>query len=86
VGEQRVGPGIDPKQPIWSPGGRNTDDVEALPPEPRVSIMRGGESDGVAQTEHNHFGNCPVCGVDMRDLGQVLARIQDTEPEIIEGS
>jgi hypothetical protein len=48
--------------------------------------MRGGESDGVAQTEHNHFGNCPVCGVDMRDLGQVLARIQDTEPEIIEGS
>ena len=48
--------------------------------------MTGGESDSDAQTEHNHFGNCPVCGVDMRDLGQVLARIQDTEPEIIEGS
>jgi hypothetical protein len=31
----------------------------------------GNDADGVAQTEADHFGNCPVCGalVDMRDLG-----------------
>jgi hypothetical protein len=36
---------------------------------------RGFDPDGVADTEADHFGNCPVCGalVDMRDLGQILA-------------
>jgi hypothetical protein len=37
-------------------------------------IKPGIDIDGVAQTELDHFGNCPVCGalVDMRDLAQVL--------------
>ena len=35
----------------------------------------GRDPDGIAQTEADHYGNCPVCGafVDMRDLDQVLA-------------
>ena len=34
----------------------------------------GVDPDGVARTEADHFGNCPVCGafLDMRDLGQML--------------
>ena len=38
---------------------------------------RGFDPDGVAETEADHFGNCPVCGalVDMRDLGRILALI-----------
>jgi hypothetical protein len=33
---------------------------------------RGFDPDGVAETEADHFGNCPVCGayLDMRDLGR----------------
>jgi hypothetical protein len=33
---------------------------------------RGVDPDGVAETEADHFGNCPVCGayLDMRDLGR----------------
>jgi hypothetical protein len=33
---------------------------------------RGIDSDGVAETEADHFGNCPICGalLDMRDLAQ----------------
>jgi hypothetical protein len=47
----------------------------------------GIDVDGVAQTEVDHFGNCPVCGalIDMRDLGQVLAHVHDAEIEISEG-
>ena len=43
--------------------------------------------DGVAKTEADHFGNCPVCGalVDMRDFEQVLAHLHDAEIEICEG-
>jgi hypothetical protein len=31
---------------------------------------RGIDPDGVAETEADHFGNCPICGalLDMRDL------------------
>jgi hypothetical protein len=47
----------------------------------------GIDVDGVARTEADHFGNCPVCGavVDMGDLGQVLAHVHDAEIEISEG-
>jgi hypothetical protein len=50
-------------------------------------IKPGIDADGVAQTEADHFGNCPVCGalVDMCDLGQVLARVHDAEIEISAG-
>jgi hypothetical protein len=43
----------------------------------------GVDADGVAKTELDHFGNCPVCGayIDMRDLGQVLEHIHDGEIE-----
>jgi hypothetical protein len=46
---------------------------------------RGVDADGVAETETDHFGNCPVCGalVDMRDLGQVLAHVHDAKFEIL---
>lgn len=48
----------------------------------------GFDPDGIAETEPDHFGNCPVCGalVDMRDLGQMLAHVHDAEIEIVEGS
>jgi hypothetical protein len=47
----------------------------------------GFDSDGVAQTEADHFMKCPGCGewFDMRYLGQVLAHVHDAEIEIIEG-
>ena len=47
----------------------------------------GTDGDGVAQTEIDHFGNCPVCGmlIDMRDLGHVLAHVHDQEIEMGEG-
>jgi hypothetical protein len=37
--------------------------------------MKGFDPDGVAETEADHFGNCPVFGayLDMRDLDQLLA-------------
>ena len=46
----------------------------------------GFDPDDVAETEADHFGNCPVCGayLDMRDLGQVL-HMHDQEIEISEG-
>ena len=39
--------------------------------------LPGFDPDSVAETEADHFGNCPVCGalVDMRDLGQIRALI-----------
>jgi len=45
------------------------------------------DPDGVANTEADHFGNCPVCGayIDMRDLAQMVAHVQDAEIEISEG-
>ena len=48
--------------------------------------MRGYDPDGIAKTELDHFRNCPVCGalIDMRDLGQTLAHVHDTEIEIVE--
>jgi len=47
---------------------------------------RGVDADGVAQTDADHFGNCPVCGafVDMRDLAQVLDHVHGVEIEISE--
>jgi hypothetical protein len=43
--------------------------------------MKGYDPDGIAETEADHFGNCPVCGafLDVRDLGQMLAHVHDTE-------
>jgi hypothetical protein len=34
-----------------------------------ASSYRGFDPDGVAESEADHFGNCPVCGalLDMRD-------------------
>ena len=48
---------------------------------------RGIDPDGVAETEADHFGNCPICGalLDMRDLTQVLAHVHDAGIEIGEG-
>jgi hypothetical protein len=47
----------------------------------------GIDADGIAQTQADHFGNCPVCGayIDMRDLPQTLAHVHDAEVEIGEG-
>ena len=47
----------------------------------------GFDPDDVAETEADHFGNCPVCGEwsDMCDLGLLLARVHDAEIEISEG-
>ena len=47
----------------------------------------GTDADGVAQTELDHFGNCPVCGalIDMRDLSQMLAHVDDAEIKISKG-
>jgi hypothetical protein len=41
------------------------------------------DADGVAQTEADHFGKCPVCGalVGMRDLAQVMAHAHGQEIE-----
>ena len=43
-----------------------------------IAIARntGIDADSIAETEGDHFGNCPVCGayLDMRDLGQFLDR------------
>jgi hypothetical protein len=48
---------------------------------------RGFDPDGVANTEADHFGNCPICGalLDMRDLAQMQAHVHDAEIEISEG-
>jgi hypothetical protein len=55
-----------------------------------IAIARntGIDADGIAETEADHFGNCPVCGayLDMRDLAQMLAHVHDAEIEIGEGS
>ena len=52
-----------------------------------IACNTGIDADGIAETEADHFGNCPVCGayLDMRDLGQLLAHIHDQEIEIGEG-
>jgi hypothetical protein len=44
-------------------------------PQAKASIVKGYDPDGVAQTEIDHFGNCPVCRtwIDMRNLGQFCA-------------
>jgi hypothetical protein len=48
---------------------------------------RGIDPDFTAETEADHFGNCPVRGayIDMRDLAQVLAHVHDAEIEIGDG-
>ena len=55
-----------------------------------IAIARntGIDVDGIAETEADHFGNCPVCGayLDMRDLAQILAHVHNAEIEIGEGS
>jgi hypothetical protein len=42
-----------------------------------IRKYRGFDPDGVAETEADHFRNCPICGalLDMRDLAQMLARV-----------
>ena len=48
----------------------------------------GADSDGVAQTEADHFQKCPLCSqwFDMRDLAQVADHIHDgSEIEVLEG-
>jgi hypothetical protein len=42
----------------------------------------------LANSEADHFGNCPVCGalLVMRDLAQMLAHVHDVEIEIGEGT
>jgi hypothetical protein len=49
--------------------------------------MRGHDPDGIAQTEADHFMQCPGCGqwFDMRDLELVRAHVHDPEIEICEG-
>ena len=49
---------------------------------------RGFDPDGAAESEADHFGDCPVCGalLDMRDLAQMLADIHGAEIEISEGA
>jgi hypothetical protein len=46
---------------------------------------RGFNPDSGAETQADHFMQCPVCGalLDMRDLAQMLAH--DAEIEISEG-
>ena len=46
-----------------------------------------GFDDGVAESEADYFGYCPVCGayIDTRDLAQVFAHVHDAEIEIGEG-
>jgi hypothetical protein len=48
---------------------------------------RGVDADGLAETEADHFMKCPGCGewFDMRDRGQILVHVHDTEIKIIEG-
>jgi CRISPR/Cas system type I-B associated protein Csh2 (Cas7 group RAMP superfamily) len=53
-------------------------------------IVRGNtgvDADGIAETEADHFMNCPGCGewFDMRELGQMLVHMHDAEIEIGEG-
>jgi hypothetical protein len=50
-------------------------------------IKPGYDPDGIAQTELDHYGNCPVCGalLDMRDLAQILAHVHDAEIGFEEG-
>jgi hypothetical protein len=45
---------------------------------------RGFDPDSGAESEADHFGNCPVCGTlfDVRDLAQTLAHVHDAEIEI----
>jgi hypothetical protein len=49
--------------------------------------LPGIDADGIAQTELDRLGNCPVCGalIDMRDPSQVLAHVHDAEIETTEG-
>ena len=48
---------------------------------------RGFDPDGVAESEADYFGYCPVCGayIDTRDLDQVLAHVHGAEIKISEG-
>ena len=44
----------------------------------------GRDPDGVAKTDADHFGNCPVCGA-LRDIRDLVAHIHDAEIEIGKG-
>jgi hypothetical protein len=63
-------------------------------PEARAGSMtdsprkyRGFDPEGVAETEADHFGNCPVCGafIDTRNIAKMLAHVHGAEIEISEG-
>src|SRR5258707_935069 len=49
-----------------------------------LGYIAGSYPDAVAETQADHFGNCPVCGalLDMRDLGQVIEHVHDADLEI----
>jgi hypothetical protein len=53
----------------------------------RIPRYTGVDADGVAETEADHFMECPGCGewFDMRDLDQMLPHVHDAEIEISEG-
>jgi hypothetical protein len=48
-------------------------------------IMTGKDADGIAETEADHFMQCPGCGqrFDMRDLGEVIEHVHDQDAVII---
>jgi hypothetical protein len=52
-----------------------------------IPRCRGIDLNRIAETEADHFGNCPMCSafLDMRDLGQMLAHVHDLEIEICMG-
>jgi len=43
----------------------------------------GKDADGIAETEADHFMECPACGqrFDMRDIGQVIEHARGQEIE-----
>jgi hypothetical protein len=47
---------------------------------------RGRDVDSPDRPELEHFGRCPACDrlFDMRDLGEVMARIHDQEIKLTE--
>src|SRR6267378_4528457 len=81
---------IDAAASIWAPDFAPSRLISTTDPR-WGDLLRGfgnaGDADGVAKTEADHFGNCPVGGalVDMRDLAQILAHVHDAEIEISEG-
>ena len=47
--------------------------------------MTGKDADGIAETEADHFMECPGCGqwFDMRNLSEVIEHVHDQDVVII---